>query len=1263
MAFTTFKKGTCPICGDAGRQNSNSCKENTDTGIIFCRTAVKDNTIGNHPDHDYIGDSKCGIWALFGVKRENWREKTRPVRHTKKTENQVKQRATISPEQRNNQYTKLLNTLSLSPEHEKHLEERGFTPEQIQALQFRSVATFPKVGKEFYGLPGVLRRGTLNIHASAILCPVTDENGFTVALNARLDDGSKGRYRWLTSKTENYPQDPTPHIEGELPVCAIPYQGKARTIWAVEGVTFKPHLTSINFSAPVIGASGGNFTTSKTLVSKALMRLSQQSSTKCITIPLDAGDIKNKSVIHRLVRNYHLFTSLGYAVQFAWWGQVSKSASDIDELTKEERQRIVFLSLEEIKELAIKWGGIVLEKPRPVAYYSLEKRASVQPLPEEAEEQRTEGQRWYRNHVHREQAPLRGLHHPPDLVIPSNQRYLPYLVPYLKHYQLIAIKSPKGCGKSRQLRLLKDYYCGRTLWKKKDTKKKSPSHTQLELWQRSSTPPVSPKAVPKEEYECIREPGQERPFISITSRIALGRAQSKENGSDWIDDVEKGFQDETGKKLHLEALLQEVKEIGICADSLWKLAERDWSNNVVFFDEIELNLIHMLTSDTCKEKRIEILETLKTQLKQVIASNGVIVLADADLSSTTIEFFEELLEIPAYIVTHEYKESPRKVTVNQGKKDKILEKITEKLQKDSSYNVAVAFSSKRECIAFCEYLKQEFPKLFPNPHDIIMINSDTSGTEFGQYFIENSNEALRKYSPRVLLYTSSLGVGCSIEVEHFDTIYGLYSGSVEPSQFRQQMARYRPPADWEIWVPERAHPKSYQKCFTPKEVRENVIASLRLYASLLGFDFAEELQTLIDTHTQKNACNNAHFDLYCKLKARKNYSLHNLAVTLLDELQEAGHKVQDCNHDERTEIGDKAREYKKAVQQKEAENIANAPDITLEAAIKISNQATKTPEEQALIAKAFLRNELPGLPLDKDTVYKLKDGDYLQAIKRWALLSNPDMLRTKEVQQIRKRVEAIASGTPCFLPDFRTNCPKIRLLRDIGIRDFVDREIVFHKNSPEVITFHELAYKRRQEIRTLFGITVRKDSDPIKLIERFLQPVGLTKVLLCVTQVDGKKIRQYKVDPSHKHDTLRQGILKALVRKHEQNASKAQQERNRAQTLCSQSLKKNSQSVCQPTSETKDNQSLLELGDLLPKFSQVPEEYRSMTALRDIASWLQACTSQAMLAELLECNIPSLVFTLAARLVPQEICVALRGWVQALRDEKAIHSFGDAVST
>jgi hypothetical protein len=65
-------------------------------------------------------------------------------------------------------------------------------------------------------------------------------------------------------------------------------------------------------------------------------------------------------------------------------------------------------------------------------------------------------------------------------------------------------------------------------------------------------------------------------FISINARIALGREQAIRWEFTYIEDADiDGKEEFGGEKLATESILENIGEIGLCADSLAKLKHRD----------------------------------------------------------------------------------------------------------------------------------------------------------------------------------------------------------------------------------------------------------------------------------------------------------------------------------------------------------------------------------------------------------------------------------------------------------------------------------------------------------------------------------------------------------------------------------------------------------------------------------------------------------------------------------------------------------------
>ena len=93
----------------------------------------------------------------------------------------------------------------------------------------------------------------------------------------------------------------------------------------------------------------------------------------------------------------------------------------------------------------------------------------------------------------------------------------------------------------------------------------------------------------------------------------------------------------------IEDLRQVGNGYGLCIDSLHgtsqaKFRVEDWRDAIVIFDEVEQVLWHALNSETCRGRRVEVLETLKRLMHVTLGAAGRIYAADADLSDTSLDY-------------------------------------------------------------------------------------------------------------------------------------------------------------------------------------------------------------------------------------------------------------------------------------------------------------------------------------------------------------------------------------------------------------------------------------------------------------------------------------------------------------------------------------------------------------------------------------------------------------------------------------------------
>ncbi|WP_026730825.1 plasmid replication protein, CyRepA1 family [Fischerella sp. PCC 9605] len=1133
-SFTLFRRGECPICGGV----SKGCRQSNDTGLVFCR-----DTGANPTGYVYRGEDVWGfgLWQYKASaeafskqakqEREQQRRELRAAQQRRKQQQIAQQ---LSAVERDRWYRRLLARLTLTEGDRSKLLERGFTSEQIDFDCYKSVSQFHQVGIGYpTNLPGILTSGfgsdqILNVPGDGILCPIYNFDGLIIGCQVRLHDSTDGRYRWLTSATKKNPQGATSHLNGELPLGIFEplCQNLVNSIWLTEGTTIKPSLVRHRLGVPVLGAASGRFNTSPEISASAVEYLAAKYQTKLLTFAVDAGDVVNRSgVPERWQQQFRFFEELGYTCRIAWWGQVDKTFGDIDELQPERYESIRFLTPAEFKELCVKWGG-------------LETRTKASNLT----------QLDYQERVAKVQKKLHTLSYPVDLVCDPSKKYLPDLVGQIPVSGIVALKAPKGSGKSYQIKQIKNHCCG--YWSERIIQPSVPilASEQLEILGKAvklqdNQTPLEP------QIERIRHKGLGMNFLSINARIALGREQAIRWEFTWIEDADLEAKTEfEGAKFSSATILENIGEIGLCWDSLGKIFGRDWSNTLVVIDEIELGLNHVVTSSTCRDRRSFILHTLEHKLRECLDNGGLVVVADADLTDTTLDYLTTIAPgYPPFIVSHDFKGEPWEVDFYTGKRDVILSQIESWLADPNCRPIAITLDNQKEAEALSIHLTRKFPWLLQQEGGLIRIDSKITQTDFGKDFVKRPNESIQKFQPKVLIYTPSLGVGCSIDIEYFAHVFGLCFGNLEPSQARQMLARVRPAVPRTVWCKARAlNTENESTSYLPSEIKHQLFnyyetsTQLVQLAITLAREKAENAQSdaellphLIEVLQgmmgENGTWNNPHIDLYCQQVARRNYSLSQLAVQLRQELIDEGHRVNDFGAQEKTAAADAVRQGKEEIKHHDATRTAIAKDITFEEAIEIKRKPARTADEDYAATKAFLKRELPSVELTADFLYKAVYKDNRRWLNQtklhwWCL--NQDAIKYEDEQEWRHKLKQFSKGVP-FLPDIKTYGPKVEAIIKSSVLEWInptDLEAEYCNSSPEGKKFLQKALGIRKLLKTALRITVTKDSHPIALANRILGRLGLGLAYI----KKEKNIKYYKLDEELATDPDRAAVWSAL---------------------------------------------------------------------------------------------------------------------------------------
>jgi len=350
----------------------------------------------------------------------------------------------------------------------------------------------------------------------------------------------------------------------------------------------------------------------------------------------------------------------------------------------------------------------------------------------------------------------------------------------IREANLLLIKAPKGCGKSVFINSIL-----RPSKKYKKYKKTLLATAMDEAWNPS--------------------------VIVIVHRRSLGKTASNE----W--QLTNYLDNETSEPTH-----RYVTSI----DSLWKLDGKSPGYQILCLDEVEQIFRHLL-SETINEKREQIFRVLV----KLICEANLVICSDADLTS----------ELTVYLLAKLRRsfEKDRVISiVNDWKTDRVIELYERKNHLIADLLCAIN-EGKRVYIPVGEKkLANELKNLVglsrtPNGEVIrvLMLTGDTSEDDQAIAFFNDPNGESKKYS--VLIATSTLSTGVSIDVKWFDAVYGIFDR--KPYTYQdcdQAISRVRNCPIVKVWVHQGVHGKYSSE----SAIRSGPVTKERLTRSLIGMD-------------------------------------------------------------------------------------------------------------------------------------------------------------------------------------------------------------------------------------------------------------------------------------------------------------------------------------------------------------------------------------------------------------------------------------------
>ncbi len=637
---------------------------------------------------------------------------------------------------------------------------------------------------------------------------------------------------------------------------------------------------------------------------------------------------------------------------------------------------------------------------------------------------------------------------------------------------------------------------------------------------------------------------QERPILLLTHRIQLGRFLCERIGVNWINS-------------NLDQNPQ--AGLGLCLDSLWKLNPEHWLGGIIILDEVEQSLWHLLNSSTCKSKRLTILKTFQRLIHQVVASGGLIVAQDADLSDIAIDYLVKLAgcEIEPWVVINEWQpevgwdvnffDTPNPAAL-------ISQLEQDLLAGHKCYVTTDSRSGRYGSDTLDRYVRNQLQHLESRYTKTLVICSHTTNTADHPAvdFATKINDRVTEYD--AIFVTPTLGTGVSIDVEHFDRVYGLFQGVIPDPEVRQALARVRANVPRYLWCTKRGvgmlgsgsnnyrtlafwYQENYKESYAlmcphqaidvdipliydPMHLRTWSKFAARINASITLYRESIKASLLLEGHQVIVINDDSDRDKLIELRqalvaaaktdkqqARKLMS-EIFAMQQQTEAQTKKHQL----------IKDKTKNIQQQVKLQAAQAVAKAPDMGAAEYQFLAGKRFLTEAERQQVSKYMLKQRY-GVKVTAELKLKDEQGYYSQLLTHFYLIHQHQLLERDRVAGTASDQQWSNNDQQVFLPDINNYTLKIQGLVALSIPNLLDPQREFQSTDPDVVALQQSACLCSQHIKRAIGLSIAIDTksatkdSAIAILGKFLGVFGLKlKVTKSKTNNKGKKDKIYQID-------------------------------------------------------------------------------------------------------------------------------------------------------
>lgn len=555
----------------------------------------------------------------------------------------------------------------------------------------------------------------------------------------------------------------------------------------------------------------------------------------------------------------------------------------------------------------------------------------------------------------------------------------------------------------------------------------------------------------------------------------------------------------------------------ICWDSLQKLEEGilagDWDGTWWFIEEAEAFSFHRLLSRTCTEKRGKLLRLYKRLLQRIYFTGGKVILMDADLSPETIEETRELMGIEpnnVSVVVNTYKQSQRICYVYNKQEEVLFKALASALEGNKI--LVLTSGQKPQSLYGAINLENCFRKA--GFTSVVRIDSETIHTEEhpAKGCMYDLNNFVKQY--QIVIASPAIETGVDLCDPYFDEVFGIFQGPQSVDAVCQALDRVRQDVPRHLYG---SKTNNYgiigNGGITWKEVLEGTNAkfdkNLSHLASADCHLIKEETETIPYTFTKR----------YGLLAAKQNRECRSYYESILSKLVSERYDVILISCAEREEVKavkESIKQTREDGNKKRCKETSEARDLTKEEREELQDKDIMTWKERLEFAKAVVA-EYYKIEVTPELVEQDGDGLFPHLQLYYYLTLGEEFLKARDWKKITPR-DKKGHLLPLCKWDLSNRClyHKVLLLKHLDILQFFWLQAPEDKrdfcNDDLTQWFEERIVPNISDIKLWLGVTVTEtETRYISVANRILKKCfGLSMENIGYPGRRGEQVKLYK---------------------------------------------------------------------------------------------------------------------------------------------------------